>query len=74
MKYELINQPNDKYNAKQQILINRGIKEADLVHYMNLTDADINEPEAFGKERMAAAAQCFLSHVFKRNTICVIVD
>ena len=29
MKYELINKPNPKYNAKQQILINRGLKEID---------------------------------------------
>ena len=74
MKYELINKPNPKYNAKQQILINRGLKEIDLYHYMNLSDDDINEPETFGKELMAAAAQCFQNHINKRNTICVIID
>ena len=55
MKYKLINPPNNKYTAKGQILINRGMKEEDLTHYMSLTDDDINDPEVFGKEL------CFLS-------------
>ena len=74
MKYKLINTPNEKYNAKQQILINRGMREEDLVHYMNLTDDDINSPEAFGKELMDAAAKCFISHLDRDSKICVIVD
>ena len=74
MRYELINTPNDKYNAKQQILINRGLEEKELTHYMNLTDADINPPEAFGKELMDAAAKCFISHLDRDSKICVIVD
>ena len=74
MKYELINRPNPKYNAKQQILINRGLKETDLVHYMNLTDEDINEPEVFGKELIEAASNCLLKHLDNDSTICIIVD
>ena len=74
MKYQLINTPNDKYNAKQQILINRGMKEEDLVHYMNLTDNDINPPEAFGEELMAAAAECFNKHLNNDSKICIIID
>ena len=74
MKYKLINTPNEKYNAKQQILINRGLKEEDLVHYMNLTDDDINSPEAFGRDLMDAAAKCFISHLDRNSKICVIVD
>ena len=74
MKYKLINTPSDKYNAKQQVLINRGIKENDLVHYMNLTDDDINDPSAFGEGRMRAAAMCFVDHLEHDSTICVIVD
>ena len=35
MKYKLINPPSNKYNAQQQILINRGIDEKDISHYMN---------------------------------------
>ena len=74
MKYELINQPNSKYNAKQQILINRGLKETELQHYMNLTDDDINDPIIFGKELMNGAAECLLQHLDSDSTICVIVD
>ena len=74
MKYELINTPNHKYDAKQQILINRGIKEADLYHYMHLTDDDINDPSIFGDEIMQNASNCLLSHLDADHTICVIVD
>lgn len=76
MKYELINKPSNKYNAKQQILINRGLKETDLVHYMNLTDDDINDPTSFSVngEIVKAAAACFLNHLKADSTICVIVD
>ena len=74
MKYELISPPNSKYNAKQQILMNRGIKETDLNHYMNLTDDDINPPEIFGELLMSATAQCFLNHLNNNSTICVLVD
>ena len=74
MKFELINQPNDKYNAKEQILINRGLKETEIGHYMNLTDDDINPPEAFGELLMTATAQCFLNHLDADAPICVIVD
>lgn len=74
MKYELINTPNNKYNAKQQILINRGINEKDLVHYMNLSDDDINDPTAFGSALMRESAECLLYHLDKDHTICVLVD
>ena len=74
MKYKLINPPDLKYTTKEQILVNRGIDEKDLYHYMHLTDDDINEPEAFGKELMDAAGHCFLTHINKHDTICVIVD
>ena len=74
MRYELINTPNDKYNAKQQILINRGIQEKDLVHYMNLSDDDINDPTAFGRNLMRESAECLLYHLDKDHTICVLVD
>ena len=74
MRYELINTPNPKYNAKQQILINRGLKETDLVHYMNLSDNDINDPSIFGKELMDAATKCLLNHLEKDSHIAVIVD
>lgn len=74
MKYKLINKPNPKYNAKEQILINRGIKESELQHYMNLTDDDIHDPECFGYELMYKAAKCFINHLKEEDHICVVVD
>ena len=74
MKFKLINQPNENYSAKKQILINRGFDPKEIEHYFNLSDADINDPECFGKELMSAAAACFLSHLKQDSTICVIVD
>ena len=38
MKYELINLPNKNFTAIQQILYNRGIKENEISHYLNLSD------------------------------------
>lgn len=38
MKYQLINKPNEKFSAIQQILYNRGIEEKDILHYLNLSD------------------------------------
>ena len=73
MKYKLINNIGN-YSATQQVLLNRGIKLEDIPHYMNLTDADINPPEAFDEELMDAAARCFLQHLDIDTTICDIVD
>jgi len=74
MKYELINPPNNKYTTKQQIFINRGFKENDLIHYMNLSNEDINDPEVFGEEVMAAAASELKRAIETKTDICVIVD
>ena len=74
MKYKLINTPNQKYNAKQQILINRGMKEENLVHYMNLSESDINDPAIFGTYLMDNAAKCLLDNLKNHTNICVIVD
>ena len=74
MKYELINSPNQKYSAKEQILINRGIAEKDLYHYTHLTDDDINKPETFGDLLIEATAKCLQNHIDRHSTICVIVD
>lgn len=74
MKYELINQPDEKYNAKQQLLINRGIKEEDLVHYMNLTDDDLNDPKCFGEQLLRGAATEVKEAINENLEICIVVD
>ena len=60
MKYKLIHSINNNYNAIEQILTNRGINYNDIGHYLNTTDEDINEPEAFGLEqemKLAASSE-----------------
>ena len=74
MKYKLINQPNENYSAKKQILINRGFNPKEIDHYYNLSDADINASSSFGEELMDAATSCFLKHLDADSTICVVVD
>lgn len=49
MKYQLINKPNKNFLAIQQILYNRGIAENNILHYINLSDEDINSPLLLGE-------------------------
>ena len=52
MKYQLINKPNKNFSAIQQILYNRGIAEDEILHYVNLSDQDINSPLLLGKQNL----------------------
>lgn len=74
MKYKLIAPVNDEYSAIEQILVNRGIKIEDIKHYLNTTDEDINEPEAFGVEALKAAARMVVSCIKENKTAIVVVD
>ena len=74
MKFKLINQPNENYSAIKQVLINRGFAPREIDHYMNLSDADINDPETFGEELLAAAASELKRTMDSQSDICVIVD
>ena len=74
MKFKLINPPNPKYSAIEQILINRGIAQENIKHYTNLTDEDINDPIIFGKDLMENATKCFLANLDANSIICIIID
>ena len=74
MKYKLINEINKNYNAVQQILSNRGIKEKDFFHYLNTTDKDINEAEMLGYENLKAGASALIKHINNNDNIFIIVD
>ena len=43
MKYKLINPINPKYSTIETILTNRHIPLAEVAHYLNTTDEDINK-------------------------------
>ena len=75
MKYQLIKEINNNYGAIEQILTNRGINYNDIGHYLNTTDDDINEPEAFGLDReMKWSANCLSVAVRDNQDVLVIVD
>ena len=74
MKYKLINEIDNSLTPIQQVLSNRGIKLSDIHHYLNTTDADINDAEAFGSERMKAAAAALISAIQNNEKAVVIVD
>ena len=56
MIYKLKNEVNSQLSATEQILVNRGIRQSDVKHYLNTTDKDINSPLAFGENVMRRAA------------------
>jgi len=74
MKYKLIAPVNNNLNAKQQVLINRGLEAYELTHYMNLTENDVNPPEALGVDEMYKAAEVLNKTCEKRGSIAVLVD
>lgn len=74
MKFELINQINPEYSTIEQILTNRGIQQKDINHYLNTTDEDINQPQAFGGELLKTAAALVIQTVHSDKQMAIIVD
>ena len=74
MKYKLINQPNKDYSTIKQILINRGIKQQDIQHYLNLTDQDINDYSSFGRQILKNAATALILAIKNNTTAYIILD
>lgn len=74
MKYKLIKEINPNYSATEQILTNRGIQYSEIKHYLNTTDADINNPAAFGEEKLRAAAVALMKTIYENKPALIIVD
>lgn len=72
MKFELINPINPDWSATEQILHNRGIQ--DIEHYLNTTEEDVNNPEAFGEDKLKTAAAFVIQTVRSNKQIAIIVD
>ena len=74
MKFKLINKPNPNFSTIQQILYNRGIAEKDILHYINLSDQDINSPLLLGEENLKQGLFTILHKIqFNQNAV-IIVD
>ena len=74
MRYQLINQINKNYSTIEQVLTNRHISLAEVNHYLNTTDNDINEPAALGEESLKRAAASLIQHIQNNDQGLVIVD
>ena len=74
MKYQLINKPNQNFSTIQQILYNRGIAEEDILHYVNLSDKDINSPLLLGEQNLKQGLKLLLNTISKNNNALIIVD
>ena len=74
MKYELINKPNENFSAVQQILYNRGIEEKDILHYLNLSDQDINSPLLLGEDNLRNGLTILIDTIKKDENAVIIID
>lgn len=74
MRYQLINKPNQNFSTIQQILYNRGIAKKDILHYINLSDQDINSPLLLGEENLKEALSRILHAITFNKKTLIIVD
>ena len=74
MNILLINKPNENFSTTEQIFYNRGISPEEIRHYVNLTDADINEPESLGEKSLLNGCRVITEAVAKDEKVAFIVD
>lgn len=74
MNVKLISEPDNALSAKVQVLKNRGIPLKEMRHYLNTTDADINDPTAFGEDLLKRAAAMLVEAISKEKKTLVVVD
>ena len=74
MKYQLINKPNKNFSAIQQILYNRGIAEDEILHYVNLSDQDINSPLSLGETNLKNGLMAIINTIKENADALIIVD
>ena len=74
MNYKLLGNINPHYSATEQVLTNRGIPYYDIHHWLNTTDADINDFNLLGADRLRKAAQTLIKTISQGARALVIVD
>ena len=72
MNYVLREERDTTKTALVQILVNRGLKEEDIWHYLNTTDNDLIDPATI--EHIDEGAKMLMKHIDKKSTIGVCVD
>ena len=74
MNIKLIQEPNSINSGLEQVLINRGIPRAEINHWLNTTDKDINDFRLLGEDKLKLAAQALIRAVMQDQKILVVVD
>lgn len=76
MKFQLIKNNNSilSTSAIEHILTNRGIAKENIQHYLNTTDADINNFSSFGEKQLKNAATALVRTIQNNDKCLIIVD
>ena len=74
LNYKLLGNINPYYSATEQVLTNRGIPYYDIHHWLNTTDADFNDFNLLGADRLRKAAQTLIKTISQGARALVIVD
>lgn len=73
MKYELINPVDTNLSAIEQVLVNRGIQQQDIPHYLHVSKEDNLSPTLFNN--IDEAVQILAKHIKDPDAhIHVVVD
>ena len=72
MRYELIAPRRFGTSAIEQVLLNRGIAEQDVWHYLNTSDNDIINPATI--DNIHRGAQMLIKHIVAGDKIFLQVD
>lgn len=74
MKYQLISEPLPIFSSLEQVLLNRGIQDKEINHYLNTTDKDINSYKLLNETKLAAAAKALILTIQQNKTCVIVVD
>ena len=72
MNYQLIAPRLPNTSAIEQVLLNRGIKSQDIIHYLNTTDEDILDPATIAN--MDAGAKMLIRHISQEDKTFIQID
>lgn len=74
MNIKLINEPDKTLTTIEQILLNRGIPQNEIKHYLNLSDEDINDYAGLDIKQLNNGLQAITRAVYEDVEGLVIVD
>ena len=72
MNYQLIAPRLPETSAIEQVLLNRGIKSEDIIHYLNTTDDDILDPSTI--DNVEDGVKMLIRHISQEDKIFVQID